>query len=176
MATVLKEHHQTPSGIFLLMTNKSLDLSIMYSLFEPQVASSGNIRQSEALSDSSGSERAHSLSSGDQHRVLPYLWSVLLWLCTRGWRCTDSWELCNRAQLSAASPKGCWGTLHLHQWLEGAAGHPGEGERNEPGAEGGQEEEAAGVVLQLPSADEGEVHGGHRGELLQKCLTSVFFV
>lgn len=139
----------------------------------PQVAPSGDSRQSETLSDSFGPEWAHSLPSRDQHRVLPHLWGLLLWLRACGGRCTDTWDLCSRAQLPPSSPQSRRSTLHLHQWLERTAGHLGEGEGHEPGAEGGQEEEAVGVVCQLPSADEGEVHWGHRGNFLQKRLTMV---
>lgn len=137
------------------------------------MAPSGDSRQSETLSDSSGPKRAHSLPSWDQHRVLPHLRGLLLWLRARGGRCDDTWELCSRAQLPATTPKSCRGALHLHQRLEGAPSHLAEGERDDTGAEGGQEEEAAGVVFQLSSADEGKVHRGHRRDLLQKRLTVV---
>lgn len=140
------------SGQLKLLTEISL------SPYLPQVAPSGDSRQSETLSDSSGPKRAHSLPGRDQHRVLPHLRGLLLWLGARGGRRDDTRELCSGPKLPATPPKSCRGTLHLHQRLEGAAGNLGQGEKDESGAEGGQEEEAAGVVLQLPSADERKVH------------------
>lgn len=93
--------------------------------------------------------------------MLPHLRGLLLWLGARGGRCPDTRDLRGRAQLPAASAESRRSTLHLHPRLERAPSHLGEGERVEPGAEGGQKEEALGVVCQLPSADEGAVHRSH---------------
>lgn len=138
-----------------------------------QVAPSGNGWHSEKLPDSSRPERAHTLPCRRQHGVLPHIRGLLVRLSARGGRCIDPWDLCVRAQLPATFTQSRRSTLHLHLRLEGPAGDPGEGKRFEPGAEGGQEEEAPRVVRQLPSADEREVHRGHRGDSLQKWLTVV---
>lgn len=138
------------------------------------MASPGNSWQSETLSDSSGPERAHPKPGGNQHRVLPHLWGMLVRLGARRGRCPHSWELCSRFWLSTTAPESCRGALHLHQRLEGTAGHLGEREGNEPWAKGGPEEEAARLVLWLSSADEGEVHWGHRREFFQNRLTGAF--
>lgn len=135
------------------------------------MAPSGNGGQSQALPDGSGPERAHALPGGHQHRVLPHLRGLLARLRPRGGGRPDTREVRRRVQLPAAPPEGGGSALHLHQQLEGASRHPGEGEDDESGAEGGPEEAAAGVVLRVPAADEGKVHRGHRGEFLQKWMT-----
>lgn len=140
-----------------------------------QVAPPGDGRHTEALSDSFGPERAHTLSSWHQHRMLPHLWGLLLRLCACCGRRNDTWDMCDRAQFSTTSAQSRRSTLHLHQWLERATSHFREGEGVKPGAEGGPKEKAAGVVRQLPSADEGAVHWSHWGDGLQKWLIKVFF-
>lgn len=140
-----------------------------------QLAPSGDSGHSEALSDSFGPERAHPLPSWHQHRMLPHLWSLLLWLCACCGRHNDTWELCAWTKFPATSPQSRRRALHFHQWLEGAASHFRKGERVKPGAEGGSEEKAVGVVRQLPSADEGTVHWSHRGDGLQRWMIKVLY-
>lgn len=69
--------------------------------------------------------------------------------------------MCSRVQRPITSPKSCWSSFYIHHRLEGVTVHLGAGEGNESGAEGGQEKEAFGVVCELSSADEREVHRGH---------------
>ena len=140
--------------------NMSCILSIPSSCF-CQVAPSGDRRHFETLSDGFGPERTHALPGWGQHRVLPHLRGLRIWLSARGGGRADTRNLCGWAQLPTASAQSSGSALHLHQRLERPAGHLGEGTRVEPGAAGGQEEEAAGVVRRLSSADEGEVHRGH---------------
>lgn len=98
--------------------------------------------------------------------MLPRLRGLCLWLCARGGGRPDSGSLCQRPQLPSSAAQRCRGTLHLPQGLEGAASHPGEGEGDDAGQEDGEENEAAGVVHWIPSADEGQVHRSPGGIFL----------
>lgn len=130
-----------------------------------QVASSGDGRDLQAVPDGSGSERLDPMPSWSKHRVLPPLRSLRLWLCARCGGRPDYGSLCQWPKLSSSAAQRCRGALHLPQGLEGVASHPGEGEGDDAGREDREENEAAGVVHWIPSADEGQIHGSAGGVL-----------
>lgn len=120
-----------------------------------QVASSGDGRNLQTVPDGSGSERPDPVPGWRKHGVLPHLRGLCLWLCARGGGRSDSGNLRQRPQLSSPPAQRCRGALHLPQGLERAAGHLREGEGDDADGEDRKENEAAGVVHWIPSADEG---------------------